>query len=65
MVSVSGFVSLTSEAGMGVTYPGIVLRDIYDLTGHARIDLAAYWREDNDNQALQRFFGLISERYPI
>lgn len=64
MLPVSGFVSLTSETGIGVTYPGIVLREIHDLTGHARVDLAAYWREDNDNQALQRFFDLINERYP-
>lgn len=64
MISLSGHISLTSEAGIGVAHRGVVLRDVYDLTGHARVELAAYWREGNDNRALQRFFGLISERYP-
>ncbi len=64
MLSFSRSVTLTSEASLGVTYPGVVVRDIHDLSGHARVDLAAYWHEANDNQALQRFLGLIGERYP-
>jgi hypothetical protein len=40
------------------------LHDIHDLTGQTRVDVAAYWREDNDNPALRRFFELIQELYP-
>ena len=40
------------------------LQDIHDLTGQTRVDVAAYWREDNDNPALRRFFELVQELYP-
>ena len=35
----------------------------YDSSGPARLEYALYWREDNENPALQRFFRLIEERY--
>lgn len=64
MVSLGKFVSLTSENALGIARPGVILQDVHDLTGQTRVDVAAYWREDNDNPALRRFFELIQELYP-
>jgi DNA-binding transcriptional LysR family regulator len=64
MASLGKFVTLTSETALGISRPGVIIQDIHDLTGQTRVDVAAYWREDNDNPALRRFFGLIQELYP-
>lgn len=64
MASLGKFVTLTSETALGISRPGVILHDVYDLTGQTRVDVAAYWREDNDNPALRRFFELIQELYP-
>jgi DNA-binding transcriptional LysR family regulator len=65
MVSIGRFITMVSESATGMARPGIVLRDVYDPNGQARIDVSAFWREDNDNPALKRFFKLIDERYPV
>ncbi len=65
MVSIGRFITVVSEGATGVTRPGIVFREVYDPNGQARIDVSAFWREDNDNPALKRFFKLIDERYPV
>ncbi|MFM9852152.1 MAG: LysR family transcriptional regulator [Sphingomonadaceae bacterium] len=64
MASLGKFVTLTSETALGISRPGVILQDIHDLTGQARVDVAAYWRAENDNPALRRFFELIQELYP-
>jgi DNA-binding transcriptional LysR family regulator len=64
MSSLGKFVTLTSETALGISRSGVVLHDIHDLTGQTRVDVAAYWREANDNPALRRFFELIQELYP-
>ena len=64
VVPVGRFITIVTEASMGVTWPELQFRDIYDNGGTARIDFALYWREDNENPALQRFFTMINERYP-
>ena len=64
MVPVGRFITIATEASMGVAWPELQFRDIYDNGGTARIDFALYWREDNENPALQRFFTMINERYP-
>jgi DNA-binding transcriptional LysR family regulator len=65
MLSIGRFITMVSESATGMARPGIVLRDVYDPNGQARIDVSAFWREDNDNPALKRFFKLIDERYPV
>jgi DNA-binding transcriptional LysR family regulator len=64
MASLGKFVTLTSETALGITRPGVILQDVHDLTGQTRVDVAAYWREDNGNPALRRFFEIIQELYP-
>lgn len=64
MVSFGKFVTLVSESALGVACPGLTYREISDLGGHAHLDIAAYWRDDNKNPALMRFLKLIDERYP-
>lgn len=64
MVPFGKFITIVSETALGVTWPELVFREIHDGTGQARLDYALYWREDNDNPALQNFFMLIGERYP-
>src|SRR3546814_1493622 len=65
IVSVGRFISIATEAAQGVTWPDLHFRDIHDQNGTTRLEFSVYWREDNDNPALQRFFTLINERYPV
>lgn len=64
IVPVGRFITILTESSLGVTWPGLQFREIYDQSGPARLEYSLYWREDNDNPALQRFFKLIEERYP-
>lgn len=64
IVPVGRFITILTESSLGVTWPGLQFREIYDQSGPARLEYSLYWRGDNDNPALQRFFKLINERYP-
>lgn len=64
MITAKRFVSIATEASQGVIWPDLQFRELYDLNGPTRLEFALYWREDNENPALQRFFKLIEERYP-
>jgi DNA-binding transcriptional LysR family regulator len=64
MVAAKRFITIATEASQGVAWPDLQFREIYDSSGPARLEYALYWREDNQNPALQRFFKLIEERYP-
>jgi DNA-binding transcriptional LysR family regulator len=64
IVPVGRFITILTEASLGVTWPGLQFREIYDQSGPARLEYSLYWRKDNDNPALQHFFKLINERYP-
>lgn len=63
MVAAKRFITIATEASQGVAWPDLEFREIYDSSGPARLEYALYWREDNENPALQRFFKLIDERY--
>lgn len=64
MVTAKRFITIATEASQGVAWPELQFREIYDSVGPARLEYALYWRDDNENPALQRFFKLIEERYP-
>lgn len=64
MVAAKRFITITTEASQGIPWPELTFREVYEPTGPSRLEFALYWREDNDNPALQRFFKLIEERYP-
>jgi DNA-binding transcriptional LysR family regulator len=64
MIAAKRFISIVTEASQGVPWQDLYFREIHDPTGPARLEYALYWREDNDNPALKRFFKLIEERYP-
>lgn len=64
MVAAKRYISVATEASQGVTWTDLRFHEIHDPTGPARLEYALYWRADNDNPALQRFFKLIEERYP-
>jgi len=64
MVPFGKFLTIIGESAMGFQRPDVVFCEIEEAGGHARLDYAAYWREDNVNPALQRFFTLLNERYP-
>ena len=62
----AGFgLSLITESGIGLTFPGLIYRDVRDGSGPSRVSYFAHWREDNDNPALASFLKLLSERYPL
>jgi DNA-binding transcriptional LysR family regulator len=64
MVSARRFITIATEASQSSNMPDLQFREIYDANGPARLEYALYWRADNDNPALKRFFKLIEERYP-
>jgi DNA-binding transcriptional LysR family regulator len=64
MVSLGRFLSFTTEATIGRTLPGVILREIHDISGQARIDYAGYWRADNSNPAMAQMLELIGQRHP-
>jgi DNA-binding transcriptional LysR family regulator len=64
MVAAKRYISIATEASQGVSWTDLRFQEIHDPTGPARLEYALYWRRDNDNPALQRFFKLIDERYP-
>lgn len=64
MIAAKRFISIATEASQGVPWQDLHFREIYDANGPARLEYALYWRADNDNPALKRFFKLIEERYP-
>jgi DNA-binding transcriptional LysR family regulator len=64
MVAAKRYISIATEASQGVAWTDLRFHEIHDPTGPARLEYALYWREDNQNPALQRFFKLIEERYP-
>lgn len=64
MVAAKRFITIATEASQGIAWPDLKFREIYDQSGPARLEYALYWRKDNENPALQRFFKLIEERYP-
>lgn len=64
MISAKRYISIATEASQGIAWPDLHFREIYDSAGPARLEFALYWREDNENPALQRFFRMIGERYP-
>lgn len=64
MVAAKRYISVATEASQGVAWTDLRFHEIHDPTGPARLEYALYWRADNDNPALQRFFKMIEERYP-
>jgi DNA-binding transcriptional LysR family regulator len=64
MVAAKRFITVVTEASQGLGWPNLLFREIFDPNGPARLEYALYWRQNNDNPALQRFFKLIDERYP-
>jgi DNA-binding transcriptional LysR family regulator len=65
MLSIGKFMTLVSESSIGTQRAGLIFRDIYDVTGQSRMDIAAYWRADNQNLALRRFMRLLDELHPV
>lgn len=64
MVAAKRYISVATEASQGVAWTDLIFHEIHDPTGPARLEYALYWRNNNENPALQRFFKLIEERYP-
>ncbi|MDF0542745.1 LysR family transcriptional regulator [Sphingobium sp. H39-3-25] len=64
MVAAKRYISVATEASQGVTWTDLRFLEIHDPTGPTRLEYALYWRRNNENPALQRFFKLIDERYP-
>ena len=64
MIVAKRYISVATEALQGIPWPHLHFREIHDSVGPARLEFAMYWREGNENPALQHFFKLIEERYP-
>ncbi len=65
MVPYGKFLTIVPESATGSRRNDTAFREISESTGFAHLDFYAWWRKDNDNPALARFFKLIDERYPL
>jgi DNA-binding transcriptional LysR family regulator len=59
------YITIATEASMGVEWPGLTFREIADQGGPARIDYSVYWRDDNENPALKKLLTILNERYQV
>jgi DNA-binding transcriptional LysR family regulator len=65
LLSQADDLTVVCETSSGVRYPGVVLREVHDLSGPSRIGWSGCWRTDTENPALQRFLDLLKERYSL
>jgi DNA-binding transcriptional LysR family regulator len=65
LITIGFGVSLVAESDIGVTFAGLIYREVRDGTGPSQVHYSAHWRKDNDNPALATFLKLLSERYPL
>ncbi|MBC3941111.1 LysR family transcriptional regulator [Sphingomonas albertensis] len=64
-VPIGRYVTLTTDTVLGRVLPGVVLREIHELSAHiSHISYAGYWRSDNSSPALARLLKLVGDRYP-
>jgi DNA-binding transcriptional LysR family regulator len=64
MVGAGRGVALLHQGGTGITYPGVVYREVHGADGPVEVVNVACWVPTNDNPALRRFLSLLKERYP-
>jgi DNA-binding transcriptional LysR family regulator len=57
-------VLLALEGATGVTYPGVIFREVQNAEGPIRLNFRAYWRRANCNPSLRPFLEMLRERYP-
>ena len=58
-------ISIVCEGSTGAQYPDVVYRPIHGEQGPALTGYTGYWRDDNNNPALNRFLGFIKSRYAL
>lgn len=63
MSFVRGDCVAVTTASFAIAKPVILLREVHDAFGPARLDQSLYWREGNANPALRQFLLLAAERY--
>jgi len=65
IVPIGRYVTLTTDTALGRMLPGVVLREVREMSGHlSHIAYAGYWRSDNPNPALGRLLRFVNDRYP-
>jgi DNA-binding transcriptional LysR family regulator len=65
LISMGLGISLVLESDIGANFAGLTFREMSDGSGPSRIGFSALWRPNNENQALQAFLKLLSERHPL
>jgi DNA-binding transcriptional LysR family regulator len=63
MLEIVSSISVHCESWTGLTYPGIVYREVRDASGPHYITFTACWEHDNKNPALARFLDLLRENH--
>ena len=64
LVGIDLGILLALEGATGVSYPGVVFRQLHDDDGPTRLAFHAIWRQENSSPPLRRFLDLLRERYP-
>lgn len=57
--------AIFAESSAGIQVPGVLFREIHEVTGHSRIGYSGYWRGDNENPVLHRFLDFVAARYSL
>lgn len=64
LVSAGNGVLLALDGATGLTYPGVVFREIHDQDEPVRLHFRACWHPQNNNPTLSSLLGMLHERYP-
>jgi DNA-binding transcriptional LysR family regulator len=56
-------ISVHSESWTGLVYPGVVYREVRDISGPSYVIFSACWEDDNKNPALARFIDLLQKHH--
>ncbi len=64
LVSADWGILIALEGATGVSYPGVVFREVHDNDAPTRVNFHAYWRQTNGNPSLRSFLDMLRERYP-
>lgn len=64
VASIGNHISLTTDAALGIAWPGLSFCEIEGADGAARLEYRLYWNPLNRLPALSSLIALIASRYP-
>ena len=63
MLEISHKISVHCESWTGLTYPGVIFREVRDTSGPSYVSFTACWQHENRSPALARFIDLLRAQH--